>query len=88
MRFSRHSLLLLVASVALACASSPPKKEDNFYSSQEYEEAERNKPPPPDPCKGEKGVPVECKSNEDCCEGYSCTMDPDRSRILRYCLEG
>jgi hypothetical protein len=82
------SLALPAFAVALACASGPPKQDDSFYTSKEYEQAEEHKPPPPDPCKGERGEPRECRSNDDCCEGYLCSVDADRSRILRYCLEG
>jgi hypothetical protein len=40
-------------------------------------------------CPGDRpGQPKECKSNEDCCQGFSCSLDPERSRIVRYCLEG
>jgi hypothetical protein len=37
-------------------------------------------------CATEDGEPLQCTTNEDCCEGYSCSIDPDRSRITRYCL--
>jgi hypothetical protein len=69
--------------LALSCASTP-KKEEPIMTVEEFE---RNTPPPPDPCL-EKGEPRECESNEDCCEGYVCTRDPDRSAVLKYCLEG
>lgn len=27
-----------------------------------------------------------CSINAECCDGYSCGFDPDRSRVQRYCL--
>jgi hypothetical protein len=42
-----------------------------------------------------KGAPTEtsgtcddqtCVSTSDCCKGYQCGFDPERSKVLRYCL--
>ena len=42
-----------------------------------------------DGCTGDRpGEPRQCKSNEDCCEGFSCAFDPGRSHVIKYCLEG
>ncbi len=27
-----------------------------------------------------------CVSTSDCCKGYQCAFDPERSKVLRYCL--
>src|SRR6185503_5595310 len=27
-----------------------------------------------------------CVSASDCCSGYQCAFDPERSKVLRYCL--
>jgi len=27
-----------------------------------------------------------CVSTSDCCSGYQCAFDPERSKVLRYCL--
>jgi hypothetical protein len=27
-----------------------------------------------------------CVSATDCCSGYQCAFDPERSRVIRYCL--
>lgn len=27
-----------------------------------------------------------CSVDQDCCEGYGCSLDPARSRVQRYCL--
>ena len=29
---------------------------------------------------------VACASSSECCEGYACGFDPERSRVQRYCL--
>jgi hypothetical protein len=84
----KGSLVLLAACGLLAASCGGAQKTEDkpeFYSSKEYEE---NTPPPPDPCMEARGEPRECKGNEDCCEGFMCTLDPERSRIRRYCIEG
>ena len=35
---------------------------------------------------GETCGDVACQSNTDCCKGYACGFDPERSRVQRYCL--
>lgn len=27
-----------------------------------------------------------CVSSTDCCKGYACGFDPERSKVMRYCL--
>jgi len=27
-----------------------------------------------------------CVSTTDCCKGYQCGFDPERSKVMRYCL--
>ena len=27
-----------------------------------------------------------CVSTSDCCSGYQCSFDPERSKVIRYCL--
>jgi hypothetical protein len=27
-----------------------------------------------------------CVSASDCCKGYQCAFDPERSKVIRYCL--
>jgi hypothetical protein len=29
-----------------------------------------------------------CVGSSDCCNGYSCGFDPERSHVQRYCLRG
>jgi hypothetical protein len=28
-----------------------------------------------------------CVSTSDCCKGYQCSFDPERSKVIRYCME-
>jgi len=87
---SRVSLgLLLAAGVLIAsCASSPEKKDETFYTSEEFEKNRTTEPASTnDPCKAKDGEPAECRNQEDCCQGYECSFDPDRSKILKYCLQ-
>jgi hypothetical protein len=80
------ALLAAFGLVAAACGGAQKAEEPPaFYSSKEYED---NTPPPPDPCMAERGEPRDCTSNEDCCEGFTCSLDPERSHIRRYCIEG
>ena len=27
-----------------------------------------------------------CVSTSDCCKGYQCSFDPERSKVIRYCM--
>jgi hypothetical protein len=29
---------------------------------------------------------VACQSSNECCKGYVCGFDPERSKVQRYCL--
>jgi hypothetical protein len=88
---TRMSLGVLLAAGVLAasCGSPQTKKEDTFYTSEEYEKNQTSEPPSSnDPCKAKGGEPAECRNQEDCCPGYECGYDPDRSKILKFCLQG
>lgn len=67
--------------LTLACAGTSDKQEKwpaAQRSDWQHEE---------DPCKEPGGEPRSCKSDDDCCEGYVCTQDPERSRYVNYCIE-
>ncbi len=36
-------------------------------------------------CLDSAGEILACVSNEDCCPGFSCGFDPEKSRVQRYC---
>ena len=89
MKRSKHrfgTLFLLTAATALvvSCASGPEKKKDDWPSATREDFGR----PPTDPCDGKDGKPVECTSNDACCKGYVCTLDPERSRVVHYCIQG
>jgi hypothetical protein len=81
-------VLGVVAMTAASCASTPKNDEGSFYTSEEYEKNRAPPPEPDDPCKAAGGEPRDCTSNEDCCEGFLCTLDQERSRVRRFCIEG
>lgn len=38
-------------------------------------------------CPGDvEGEPRPCVSTEECCAGFTCSVDPERSHIIKYCL--
>jgi len=79
------SLVVLVLFASLAPSCGGTQKKDKPI--QTLEEFERNSPPPDDPCVGKKGVPIECTTQADCCDGYACTRDPERNPASRYCIK-
>ena len=89
MKTHPHKVLSLVLLAAMpfvfAACGGAQKKGDK---GQTLEEHEANTPPPDDPCYERGGEPIECTSDADCCKGMVCTKDPERSQIVRYCLEG
>ena len=98
--FARSFLLGTCALVALSCAETTAKEakeadepKSEWPNSSEPGPSEESKAPSSSQaasgCPGDKpDQPKECKSNEDCCKGYVCSLDPDLSRVVRYCLEG
>ena len=71
--------------ILVACASAPPQKQEAWPEPKRSDwEHQSDKD---DPCKGKGGEPVSCTSVEDCCKGYACTHDPERSRVTLYCLQ-
>ena len=86
-------LCLASASIAISCASAPPPKQDEWPAAKnadlEREDHEDSAgAATDDPCMGSGGEPMRCTSNDECCKGMFCSLDPDRSRIYRYCLGG
>jgi hypothetical protein len=37
-------------------------------------------------CVDEHEQPVECETDADCCKGFACGKDPERSIRVKYCL--
>ncbi len=90
-----HTELLVVIFAGLVlepgCAGSPvpgPNAGNGEGASKNAAQAKEGARPPDQQsspaaqsCDG-----VACESTSDCCKGYDCGFDPDRSRVQRYCL--
>lgn len=82
------------ATIAISCASAPPPNKQEAWpaaTNEDLEKADQEDSPgsaTDDPCMGSGGEPMRCTSDEDCCKGMDCGLDPDQSRIYRYCLGG
>lgn len=61
----------------------PPKEEPASESSGEKSSTSGDDAPaaPTGACDDRK-----CSVDQDCCDGYGCSLDPERSRVQRYCL--
>jgi len=62
---------------AMTSSDSAPPPSDS-ESSSELATA----PPPPTGACDDRA----CVASEDCCKGFACGFDPERSRVQRYCL--
>lgn len=65
---------------------APAMNSDNSPASSESESSNELATPPPPPtgaCDDRA-----CVATEDCCKGFACGFDPERSRVQRYCLGG
>ena len=87
-RVEFSSVLLLLFSV-VTCAEQPMTKTSSDVSTA----AEHNSVAAPakaseneSQAAGETCGDVACVSTSDCCKGYACGFDPERSRVQRYCL--
>jgi hypothetical protein len=96
MTFMRFDLVAVVTSLGLMASCSygsstpepespsttevtPPPKEESAPAPPPAEEA------PPSPPTGACDDRA-CSVDQDCCKGYGCALDPERSRVQRYCL--
>ncbi len=86
--------LLLLAVGFTACSGSQPRTDPSALTLEEFEKnSENTQAPPPNPVANpdEDAVDeceVECYDNSDCCEGYYCGKDPEKSQRKDYCLPG
>jgi hypothetical protein len=96
------SAVLLFGTTASCRYSEPPKEpeasspssesrptttesSDSSSESSESEPAEGESPTPPTQTTGACDDRA-CTATEDCCKGYACGFDPERSRVQRFCL--
>ena len=85
--------LILGGAAITGCSGSQPKTDPSALTLEEFEEGqeEAEEPTeydpyqaPPDP--DEDQCRSECSSDADCCEGYFCGKDPERSQRHDYCM--
>jgi len=89
-RVELPAVLLLLFSVATCSEQPMTKTSSDAKSAPEPESvgAVRTKASEEDSqaAVGETCADVACQSNSDCCKGYACGFDPERSHVQRYCL--
>jgi hypothetical protein len=77
-----------------ACNGGLPASDPTSMTLEEYEESSDDMTEPPrDPAanpdqQAMDECSAECLSSDDCCEGYYCGKDPQRSHRKDYCLPG
>jgi hypothetical protein len=85
--------------LVLSCKYSTPEPETGAPK-EEPHHAERHEEPAPADApsttpEDAKRAPIEasgscddraCTATDDCCKGYQCGFDPERSKVQRYCL--
>jgi hypothetical protein len=98
MTFMKNGLIAIITSlgVAAACTYSQPQPETGGSTEvtpppPPKEEGEAEAAPPP----ADEAAPAPptgacddraCSVDQDCCKGYGCAFDPERSKVQRYCL--
>jgi len=86
-------VLWVAAALALSCAGAPKKKEP-IMTVSEFEKGSSSKGSSQSGSDEEESTPSaepkddarKCVSNDDCGKGWVCGFDPDRSRVVRYCM--
>ena len=90
----RSSIALLFCFGFAACSGGQAKTDPSALTLEEFEQnSEEAEGPPPDPTDNPDDFAVdecstECLSDDDCCDGYYCGKDPERSQRKDYCLPG
>jgi hypothetical protein len=75
----------------LACSSTNKNTEEPLTPASAPAEERRipNSSEVVGGCPGDRaGEPRQCVTNEECCDGFTCSVDPERSRVAKFCLEG
>jgi hypothetical protein len=81
----------LLAILALGCASTTASSAPASDGSEIDPNAGQNLPPPEGPaekCLDSENQPAKCDSDQDCCEGFYCGMDPEGSTRIKTCVYG
>jgi len=87
-RVELPSVLILLFSV-VTCAEHPMTKtsSDATTTAAEHDSvATPTKSADESQAAGETCGDVACQSSNECCKGYVCGFDPERSKVQRYCL--
>ncbi|HET7540505.1 MAG TPA: hypothetical protein VFK05_11560 [Polyangiaceae bacterium] len=88
-RVELSAVLLLLFSV-VTCAEQPmTKTSSDITPAHEHDSvgaAPAKASDSDSQAAGETCGDVACTSNSDCCKGYACGFDPERSHVQRYCL--
>jgi hypothetical protein len=83
--------LVLVLCVLFGVSCSTNKNVAEPLTPAAAPAEERTTPTAPERAEGcpsdRVGEPRQCKSTEDCCQGFECSVDPGLSRVVKYCLE-
>lgn len=99
MTFMRCGLVAVVASMGLTASCSygsstpqpesvnstevtPPPKQEEEGTEAAPPPADEAAPSPPTGACDDRA----CSVDQDCCKGYGCGFDPERSKVQRYCL--
>jgi len=100
MAFTRMIRALVLGSVLMpSCKYSEPDPALAGNQEKQLSSEEHQKPEPANQATGTpdeaKRTPTEasgtcddrsCVASNDCCNGYQCGFDPERSKVQRYCL--
>lgn len=65
----------------ISCSPSMPEPQQ-----QSQRQKQTIKPTTASVCEEANGTPRKCYSDEECCDGFSCSYDPELSRRQKYCL--
>jgi hypothetical protein len=100
MAFTRMIRALVLGSALLSCKYSEP---DPALAGNQEEKVSSEQHQNPEPANQKTGTPDEakripteasgtcddrsCVASNDCCGGYECGFDPERSKVQRYCLK-
>lgn len=92
--------LVLGSALVLACKYSEPAPATAGNQEEKVSSEQHQKPEPANQKTGTpdeaKRTPTEasgtcddrsCVGSNDCCGGYECGFDPERSKVQRYCLK-
>lgn len=93
MQSTRHWLagsLLLGAWIGfgVSCGGAQQVAEAPKAPAEVAKPADEAPEPAPSGCADSTGEAKQCTTNEECCAGFVCSLDPERSHVTRYCLEG